>query len=58
MPDFQEEMKKHGKSLEAVVYPNANHAFFNDTNPTYDVNASRDAFARSLAFLNRVTSQR
>jgi len=55
LPDFQEEMKKHGKSLEAVVYAGANHAFFNDTNPTYDVNASRDAFSRSLAFLNRVT---
>lgn len=57
VPGFEEEMKKHGKSFEAVVYPNAKHAFFNDTNPTYDVNYARDAFSRSLNFLNRVTSQ-
>jgi carboxymethylenebutenolidase len=57
LPGFEEEMKKHGKSFEAVVYPNAKHAFFNDTNPTYDVNYARDAFSRSLNFLNRVTSR-
>ncbi len=57
VPGFEEEMKKHGKSFEAVVYPNAKHAFFNDTNPTYDVNYARDAFSRSLNFLNDVTSQ-
>ncbi|MEB3103526.1 dienelactone hydrolase family protein [Ferviditalea candida] len=57
IPGFQEEMKKHGKAFEAVVYPDAKHAFYNDTNPTYDVNSARDAFARSLVFLNRVVGQ-
>lgn len=57
IPSFEEEMKKEGKSFEAVVYPDAKHAFFNDTNPTYDVNCARDAFSRALQFLNQVTSR-
>lgn len=55
VPGFAEEMRRVGKSLETVIYPNAKHAFFNDTNPTYNVNDARDAFSRSLAFLSRVT---
>ena len=56
IPDFEEKMKKNGKSFEAIVYPNGKHAFFNDTNPTYNNRYARDAFARSLNFLNRVTT--
>jgi carboxymethylenebutenolidase len=56
VPGFAEEMEKNGKSFEAVIYPNAKHAFFNDTNPTYNVTYARDAFARTLEFLNSVTS--
>jgi carboxymethylenebutenolidase len=56
VPGFAEEMKKNGKSFEAVIYPDAKHAFFNDTNPTYNVTDARDAFSRSLQFLNRVTN--
>lgn len=57
IPAFEEEMRKQGKAFEAVVYPDAKHAFYNDTNPTYNVNAARDAFARTLVFLNRVAGQ-
>lgn len=57
VPSFEEEMKKQGKTFEAVVYANAKHAFFNDTNPTYDVTYARDAFTRTLDFLNRVTTK-
>jgi carboxymethylenebutenolidase len=56
VPAFEEEMKMNGKSFEAIVYPNGQHAFFNDTNPTYNNRYARDAFARSLNFLNRVTT--
>jgi carboxymethylenebutenolidase len=56
VPDFEEEMKKNGKSFKAIVYPNGQHAFFNDTNPTYNNKYARDAFAQSLNFLNRVTT--
>jgi carboxymethylenebutenolidase len=50
IPAFQAEMKKNGKSFEHHVYAGANHAFFNDTGPSYDVNAARDSFARLLPF--------
>jgi carboxymethylenebutenolidase len=56
VPAFEAEMKKNGKSFEAIVYPNAQHAFFNDTNPTYNSKYARDAFSRSLTFLNKVTT--
>lgn len=56
IPDFEEEMKKHEKSFEAIVYPYAQHAFYNDTNPTYHPKYARDAFARTLTFLNSVTN--
>lgn len=55
VPGFEEEMKRNGKAFEVVIYPDAKHAFFNDTNPTYNVNHARDAFARSLNFLNQIT---
>ena len=47
---FAEAMKQAGKRFEHVVYEGARHAFFNDTRPSYDVRASRDAFVRVLAF--------
>jgi carboxymethylenebutenolidase len=50
IPAFEESMKKAGKSFEYHVYPGANHAFFNDDGPVYDVNATRDSFARLLPF--------
>jgi carboxymethylenebutenolidase len=55
IPAFAEAMKLHGKTFEYVVYPDARHAFFNDTNPTYHAAHARDAFARTLDFLLRVT---
>jgi carboxymethylenebutenolidase len=56
IPAFEAEMKKNRKSFEAILYPDAQHAFFNDTNPTYNSRYARDAFSRSLSFLNRVTT--
>jgi carboxymethylenebutenolidase len=51
VPAFRDAMHKHGKRLEVVIYEGAEHAFFNDTRPTYDVDAARDSFARTLSFL-------
>jgi carboxymethylenebutenolidase len=51
LPDFEKDMKEAGKSLEVHVYAGAGHAFLNDTRPSYSPTASREAFARSLAFL-------
>lgn len=57
IPAFEEEMKKLGKSFEAFVYPDAPHAFFNDTNPTYHARYARDSFAKALTFLNQVSAE-
>jgi len=37
-----------------TTYPEAQHAFFNDTRPeVYDAAASADAWAKTLAFFRR-----
>ena len=50
VPAFAEKMKTAGKEYEPHVYPDAPHAFFNDTRPSYTVDAARDAWARLLTF--------
>ncbi|MCL6454476.1 MAG: dienelactone hydrolase family protein [Alicyclobacillus sp.] len=50
IPAFAEAMKAAGKDFTYIVYPGAHHAFFNDTRRSYNVDASRDAFARTLTF--------
>jgi carboxymethylenebutenolidase len=58
LPAFKEDMKKTGKSFEAVVYPGAGHAFFNDTNPrAYNREAADDAWQKTLAFLKANLAQ-
>jgi len=43
-----------GKEVETVVYPDAGHAFFNDSRPSvHDPIASADAWKRTLAHLRR-----
>lgn len=47
-------MTKYKKDFEMKIYQGAPHAFFNDTNPqTYREAAAKDAWVRSLAFLDR-----
>ncbi len=42
---------RHGIAHEIVVYPEAEHAFFNDTRPgIYDPRAAADAWQRTLTF--------
>ena len=53
VPAFAEAMSKAGKTFEPHVYEGAQHAFFNDTRPSYDVGAARDAFARVLDLFRR-----
>ncbi len=53
LPDLVSAMEKHHKRFEHHVYEGAEHAFFNDTRPSYDARASRDAFARTLEFFRR-----
>jgi carboxymethylenebutenolidase len=52
LPAFHQAMSAAGKDFESHVYPGANHGFFNDSSPMYDVDASRDSFARLLGFFS------
>jgi carboxymethylenebutenolidase len=46
-----EQLRGLGKSVEIIVYPGVDHAFFNDTRPeVYDAEASRALWERSVAF--------
>lgn len=54
LPKLKEDMQKSGKQFEAVVYQNAGHAFFNDTNPhAYNPQAAQDAWDKTLIFLKK-----
>jgi carboxymethylenebutenolidase len=39
------------------VYPDAPHAFFNDTRSSYRSDAARQAWVRTLSFLNQHVAQ-
>lgn len=52
LPTLRENMERAGKKFEAVVYPGAGHAFFNDTNTRmYRADAAADAWIKTLQFL-------
>src|SRR5438309_12099807 len=51
---LHEKLTTLGKRHEFHTYPNADHAFFNDSRPqVYDAGAASDAWAKTLAFLRR-----
>jgi carboxymethylenebutenolidase len=43
------QMDKAGVKHETIIYPNAQHAFFNDTRPVYNEDAAKDAWQRMVA---------
>ncbi len=49
VPAFEDALRAAGQRFEAHIYPGAPHAFFNDTRPSYRVEAARHAWARTLA---------
>jgi carboxymethylenebutenolidase len=51
VPPFAAAMAAAGVRFETETYPGVQHAFFNDTRPSYDLAASRDALARTLMAL-------
>jgi len=54
LPGLKSQMRNAGVDFEAVVYPGAGHAFFNDSNRyTYNADAATDSWTRTLAFLER-----
>jgi carboxymethylenebutenolidase len=54
LPELEQAMKEKGKEFEAKVYPNAGHAFFNDTNvKMYNQAAAEDSWLKMLVFLKK-----
>lgn len=54
VPALEAALKKYGKAYEVKIYPGAQHGFHNDAEAArYHPDAARDAWARTLAFLNR-----
>jgi carboxymethylenebutenolidase len=53
IPAIEEAMRQNNKIYEKVIYPNADHAFHNDTGPRYNPEAARDAWGRTLDWFGR-----
>jgi carboxymethylenebutenolidase len=50
--ELERKLKELGKQIEVVIYPGAEHAFFNDTRPeVYNAKAAEDAWQRTIKFL-------
>ena len=46
-------LERAGLQHEIVTFPDANHAFFNDTGPRYNATAAADAYRRLLDWFGR-----
>ncbi len=53
IPAIRDAMQRANVTNEIIVYPGANHAFFNDTGERYNENAARQAWARMLAWFEK-----
>lgn len=51
--ELEAKLKGLGKSVELRVYPGADHAFFNDTRPSYNKAAADDAWKRTTEFFEK-----
>lgn len=56
LPDYEKALKAAGIRYEAIVYPDVDHAFMNDTSAErYNAATARQAWSRSIAFLKAET---
>jgi carboxymethylenebutenolidase len=46
-------MQQAGKTYEKIIYPDTDHAFFNDTGTRYNAAAAQDAWDKMLAWFDR-----
>lgn len=53
VPETEVAMKRLGKSFDPKIYPGVSYAFFNDTGTNYNEAAARDAWTRSMVFLQK-----
>ena len=52
-PAYESALKANGVRYEMHMYPNAQHAFHNDTTPRYDEAAAKLAWQRTADFFNK-----
>ncbi len=50
IPAIEAAMQQSQKTFEKVIYPNAGHAFFNDSGPNYNPEAAAAAWSRTLSW--------
>ena len=51
---LEQQLKSLGKEVTVVIYPNADHAFFNDTRPAvFQPEAAEDAWQRTIDFFSK-----
>jgi carboxymethylenebutenolidase len=51
---LEQQLKSLGKQVETHIYPQTDHAFFNDTRPeVYNAEASADAWRRTIDFFRQ-----
>ena len=53
IPQIEEAMAANGKIYEKVIYPNADHAFHNDTGSRFNAEAAKDAWEKTLAWFEQ-----
>lgn len=58
IPPTEAAMQAAGKTFRSIVYPNVDHAFFDDTGDSFDATASRAAWTETLAWLDRYLRRR
>ena len=51
--DLEAKLKAAGVSTDFHIYPNVDHAFFNDERPVYDLAAATDAWSRVQKFFGK-----
>lgn len=53
IPEIEQAMTTNNKVYEKIIYPNADHAFNNDTGPRYNAEAAKDAWEHTLAWFEQ-----
>ncbi len=53
IPEIEAAMQQHNKTFVKIIYPDAQHAFHNDTGRNYKLDAARDAWAKTLDWFAR-----
>jgi carboxymethylenebutenolidase len=53
IPEIEQAMMANNKTYEKIIYPNADHAFHNDTGSRYNPDAAKDAWQHTLAWFDK-----